>query len=183
MMEFSRFTSGEPVLANDKSLKQRHGVLFLFDENGNEWYQCQKLFSVNTVKVAYDTNGIIRSVAKDVSMLWPFELSVAEVSLDDKSDLIDSSGCWKYENGKIFKNEDSVFCGSKSDFEAARGELLDSALKNITLLHIKLMLKIPLNKEEDDSLHHWIGYMDTLSAMDSNDYKTLKLPGLPEMNV
>jgi len=182
MMEFKRFTSGEPVLANDKSLKQRHGVLFLFDENGNEWYQCQKLFSESTLKVAYDNNGVICSFSKDVSMLWPNGLSVAEISIDEKTDLIDISGCWKYENGEVIKNESSLLCESKEDFEEARSELLDGALKNIILLHIKLILKIPLTKEENDSLHHWIEYMDNLNALDGNNYKTLKLPDLPEVS-
>ena len=182
MMHFKNFRSGEPVLTDDRALQQRHGILFLFDEKGNEWYECQKLFSEDTLKVAYDTNGVICSMSKDVSMLWPNGLSVAEVSVDENTDLIDISGSWKYENGKVIKNENSLFSESKEDFEAARGELLDSALKNITLLHVKLMLRIPLKKEESDSLQHWIGFMDTLNAMDSNDYKTLKLPEMPEMN-
>jgi len=182
MIKFDNFMLGNPRCPEHSELNSRHGVLFLYDEKGNEWYECQKLFSENTLKVTYDNNGVICSISKDVSMLWPNGLSIAEVSIDENTDLIDISGSWKYENGKVIKNENSLFSESKEDFEAARGELLDSALKNITLLHVKLMLRIPLKKEESDSLQHWIGFMDTLNAMDSNDYKTLKLPEMPEMN-
>lgn len=181
MMHFKKFTSGEPVLTDDRALQQRHGVLFLFDEEGNDWYACQKLFSENTLKVAYDNNGVICSISRDVSLLWPNGLSVAEVSIDETTDLIDISGGWKYENGEVIKNESSLCCVSKEDFEEARSELLDSALKSITLLHVRLLLKMPLTKEENEYIHRMIGYMDNLNALDSNNYKTLELPDLPEL--
>lgn len=181
MIHFTNFKPGAPVSSDDRALNKQHGVLFLFDENGNEWYESQKLFSENTLKIAYDSNGVIRSISKDVSMLWPNGLSVAEVSIDEKTDLIDISGGWRYENGEVIKNESSLFCVSKEDFEEARSELLDSALKNITLLHVRLLLKMPLTKEENEYIHRMIGYMDNLNALDSNNYKTLELPDLPEV--
>jgi len=179
MMDFRRFTPGAPVLANDQALQQRHGVLFLFDENGNEWYQCQKLFSANTLKFAYDTNGIIRSIAKDVSMLWPDGLSVAEVDIDDHDVSIDISGSWLYLDGVVVKNESTHLYDSKEHFEEARDELLDITLRKITPLHVKLLLKKSLTKEESDVLLQLIDYMDKLNTMVSDNFKMLKLPELP----
>ncbi|HEL8021298.1 TPA: tail fiber assembly protein, partial [Escherichia coli] len=71
----------------------------LISEDGHDWYECQKLFSEETYKIAYDSDNIIRSISGDVSSLFPVNLSVAEVeTLPEGCDI---SGRWKYDNGGI----------------------------------------------------------------------------------
>ncbi|HCQ2345019.1 TPA: tail fiber assembly protein, partial [Escherichia coli] len=41
MINFKKFTSYTPD--EDKSELVEAGVVFLRDENGNDWYECQKL--------------------------------------------------------------------------------------------------------------------------------------------
>ena len=36
--------------------------IILISEDGKDWYECQSLFSDNTVKIMYDENGVICSV-------------------------------------------------------------------------------------------------------------------------
>lgn len=68
---FAPYTPGE-----DKRELVDAGVLFLLDENGNDWYECQKLFSECTKVIAYDSNNIVVSITDDASTLWPIGLSV-----------------------------------------------------------------------------------------------------------
>ncbi|TBM02504.1 tail fiber assembly protein, partial [Hafnia paralvei] len=65
------------------------GVIFLESQDGQDWYECQASFSDDTVKIMYDSTGVIMAVVDKpvpqrgnvyaVSMLWPVEMSVAEV--------------------------------------------------------------------------------------------------------
>lgn len=79
--------------------------LFLQDENGNDWYDAQKLFSSGTLKIAYiEENGLIKMAAMDADMLVPIGLSVTEVDASilqtvDKDTLIE--GKWMHRDGKI----------------------------------------------------------------------------------
>ncbi|MCV5276570.1 tail assembly chaperone, partial [Escherichia coli] len=73
---FAPYTPGE-----DKRELVDAGVLFLLDENGNDWYECQKLFSECTKVIAYDSNNIVVSITDDASTLWPIGLSVAEIEI------------------------------------------------------------------------------------------------------
>lgn len=101
MVEFKNFELGKPKLERDMILWEKHGVSFIFDETGKDWYACQASFSSHTLKVAFDKDGIIRSISRDVSALWPIGLSVGEVSegIED----VDITGCWRYDKGRALK--------------------------------------------------------------------------------
>lgn len=72
---------------------------YLISEDGQDWYECQKLFAEDTYKIAYDSDSIVRSIATDASTLFPLNLSVVEVeTLPEGCDI---SGRWKYDNGEI----------------------------------------------------------------------------------
>ncbi|MGK3131169.1 hypothetical protein ACCW76_18415 [Pantoea sp. C8B4] len=105
MVEFNNFQSGKPKLEYAVLLWERHGVGYIFDEKGKDWYACQASFSNHTLKVAFDKDGIIRSISRDVSALWPVGLSVGEVS--EGIEEVDTSGCWKYDKGMAFKISDN----------------------------------------------------------------------------
>ncbi|HFF1543746.1 TPA: DUF4376 domain-containing protein, partial [Escherichia coli] len=54
-----------------------------------------------TLKLVYDSNGIITSISKDVSMLWPVNQSVAEVADTEENRKADISGRWGFDGEKI----------------------------------------------------------------------------------
>lgn len=61
-------------------------VVYLKDDDGNDWYDTQKQFSKDTFKVAYDSSGVIVGAGYNIGnpaapdSFWPDGLSVAEVT-------------------------------------------------------------------------------------------------------
>lgn len=94
----------KPYLPRDDAaitLREQFNVTFFISEDGRDWYQNQGAFADDTLKVAYDDRGIIRSISQDVSKIHPGGLSVAEVANTDKNRQADISGGWVYKKGKI----------------------------------------------------------------------------------
>ncbi|HGY1192226.1 TPA: tail fiber assembly protein [Citrobacter braakii] len=100
MQNIKNFSRGNPVTIEQMELA-KHNVLFLFSEDGLEWYESQKHFSADTIKFTYDTDNIIRSISKDVSMLWPENMSVAEVSDTTANRRMDIKGGWIFDGNKV----------------------------------------------------------------------------------
>lgn len=76
-------------------------VLFLRSDTGVDWYDAQKEFKESTLKVMFDSAGIICCAETDASGLWPVDCSVVEI--DDKEvpvDFIASSGGWIFDGKK-----------------------------------------------------------------------------------
>ncbi|EAW9401595.1 DUF4376 domain-containing protein [Salmonella enterica] len=101
MQNIKNFTRGNPKTAEQLVQANRHRVMFLFSEDGQEWYECQKQFAPDTIKVAYDADGVIRSLSLDVSALWPDNLSVAEVPDTTANRRADISGRWGFDGENI----------------------------------------------------------------------------------
>ncbi|EPA2995500.1 DUF4376 domain-containing protein [Salmonella enterica] len=101
MQNIKNFTRGNPKTAEQLAQANRHRVMFLFSEDGQEWYECQKQFAPDTIKVAYDADGIIRSLSLDVSALWPDGLSVAEVPDTTANRRVDISGRWGFDGTTV----------------------------------------------------------------------------------
>ncbi|EJS5187985.1 DUF4376 domain-containing protein, partial [Salmonella enterica] len=79
----------------------KHRVLFLFSEDGQEWYESQKQFAADTIKFTYDADGVIRSISRDVSALWPVNMSVAEVADTTANRRADISGRWGFDGENV----------------------------------------------------------------------------------
>ncbi|MBJ3143640.1 tail fiber assembly protein, partial [Salmonella enterica subsp. enterica serovar Derby] len=87
------------------------GAYFLESEDGQDWYECQSLFSDDTAKIMYDHEGVIWGVVNKpvpqrgntyaVSMLWPVNMSVAEIDAADCPDDCRGDGTWLYQDGKV----------------------------------------------------------------------------------
>ncbi|ELF8888316.1 DUF4376 domain-containing protein [Salmonella enterica] len=101
MQNIKNFTRGNPKTAAQLAQAAHHRVMFLFSEDGQEWYECQKQFAPDTIKIAYDADGIIRSLSLDVSALWPDGLSVAEVPDTTANRRADISGRWGFDGTTI----------------------------------------------------------------------------------
>ncbi|EHV58035.1 tail fiber assembly protein [Escherichia coli] len=100
MMDMKNFIMSSAETDDEKALAG-FGALILRDSEGREWYTSQKLFSEDTIKIMYDKDGVVRSIATDVTTLWPASHSVAEVAvLPDGADIF---GGWKYAEGKVTK--------------------------------------------------------------------------------
>ncbi|HGV8144498.1 TPA: DUF4376 domain-containing protein [Escherichia coli] len=89
---FSYYTPAEPDVA---------GAMYLKSEDGQDWYECQALFSPETLKVVYDSRGVITGYGKETALLWPVNQSVAEVPDTPENRKIDLSGRWGFDGEKI----------------------------------------------------------------------------------
>ncbi|HIB1683351.1 TPA: DUF4376 domain-containing protein [Salmonella enterica subsp. enterica serovar Muenchen] len=101
MQNIKNFTLDNPRTAKQMAQAHLHRVMFLFSEDGQEWYECQKQFATDTIKLAYDADGIIHSLSLDVSALWPDGLSVAEVPDTTANRRADTSGRWGFDGTDI----------------------------------------------------------------------------------
>jgi hypothetical protein len=87
---------------------------YLVSEDGLDWYDCQQLFNDQTVKVMYDANNVVRAVVAEpvpqrgnvyaVSMLWPLNMSVAEVAgpLPEGFEL--NTGTWLFDGERVYQD-------------------------------------------------------------------------------
>ncbi|MBM2962430.1 tail fiber assembly protein, partial [Escherichia coli] len=63
--------SGNPKTVEQYELTRQFGVVWLYSEDGKNWYEEQKNFQDDTIKLAYDKDNIIRYVEKDVTAIRP----------------------------------------------------------------------------------------------------------------
>ncbi|ECB4072774.1 DUF4376 domain-containing protein [Salmonella enterica] len=101
MINIKNFTPGDPKTPEQLELANKHRVLFLFSEDDQEWYESQKQFAADTIKFSYDADGVIRSISRDVSALWPVGLSVAEVPDTTANRRADISGRWGFDGENV----------------------------------------------------------------------------------
>lgn len=168
MKTFKNFTLGEPKTVEHMKLRNKHNAMFLYDENGNEWYGCQKGFLPNTIKIAYDSNGVIRSIAvnKDVSSLWPVGFSVAEVRDTTANRRADISGGWVFNGEDIVKR---VYTPDELQVQAEskKGKLITSANKKTQAWQTQLMLGM-ISDENKKSLISWMEYVQKVQLVDTS---------------
>lgn len=157
--------------------------LFLESEDGRDWYECQPDFADDTVKLMYDTNGVIHSVVDKpvprrgnilaVSMLFPVDMSVAEITaLPDGFET--NSKSWFFIDGKVLQIIDYVAEAErkKSQLIAAASQViipLQDALDtgSATDAQIQLLLK-------------WKAYRLALSRIDTSLAPDIIWPEQPE---
>ena len=101
---FSKYIpSEERKLSDLKVIEKLTGssIIFLKDENDMDWYDAQKLFAKDTLKVVFDEANIIRSFSTDASMLNPVDMSVGECDVSDVPVGLNIFGEWIFDAGKI----------------------------------------------------------------------------------
>lgn len=73
------------------------------DETGADWYESQKNFQDDTLKIVFDTSGVIISMSYDVSALNVDRASVAEIEVADIPEKVDINGGWIFDGKKIIQ--------------------------------------------------------------------------------
>ncbi len=161
------------------------GVIFLASEDGQDWYECQALFSDNTVKVMYDAGGIICALVNKpvpqrgdvyaVSMLWPVDMSVVEMAVDDCPADCQADGTWRYTDGRIEKIPVDNIAVAKNK----KSQLMADANAAIAPLERAVKLGIATD-EEVRSLEVWELYSVLLSRIDTSTAPDIAWPDKPE---
>lgn len=167
------------------------GAYFLESDDGQDWYECQSLFSDDTAKIMYDPEGIIWGVVNNpvpqrgntyaVSMLWPVNMSVAEIDAADCPDDCRGDGSWLYRDGKVLP----VPVDYQAKAETTRQKLLDAANSAIADWRTELALG-EISDDDKVTLTKWMAYikglksLDLSSVKDSATFTEIRWPELPQ---
>ncbi|EOF6578492.1 tail fiber assembly protein [Salmonella enterica] len=167
------------------------GAYFLESDDGQDWYECQSLFSDDTAKIMYDPEGIIWGVVNNpvpqrgntyaVSMLWPVNMSVAEIDAADCPDDCRGDGSWLYRDGKVLP----VPVDYQAKAETTRQKLLNDADNAIKDWRTELTLGI-ISDENKAALILWMNYINILKSLDlagvsdEATFTAIRWPALPQ---
>ena len=182
MMNMKNFTTYIPDVNPYAGLSVN--VIFFRDAKKRDWYESQKLFAKDTLKVCYVDKNVIVQYSYDVSALTPDGYSVAEVKgfeVDSDINLID--GTWIF-NGKNITKRIYTPKEIQHRAESQRQRLIASASETISLWQSELLLGV-ISDEDKARLMEWMAYIKKLNAMnfsrinDEVDYNEIEWPEVP----
>lgn len=101
MMLLKNIQSQKAKTPEQLKLTERFNVIWLFSEDGKNWYDELQRFSPDTLKIAYDSEGVIRRIDKDVTAINPDGFSVAELPDTTANRRADISGRWGFDGTTI----------------------------------------------------------------------------------
>lgn len=156
---------GNPKTVAQYQLTKNFDVIWLFSEDGRNWYEEVSNFQKDTIKMAYDENNIIVAITRDASTLNPAGLSVVEVADITANRRADDSGQWMYLDGQVRKREYSSEEVNRQT-EQRKATLLSEADAIIRLLERSVRLNMA-TEEERTRLSAWERYSVLLSRVDS----------------
>lgn len=139
-------------------------VLFLSDERGADWYESQRLFKDDTLKVVFNASGVIVSMSYDVSALWPVGNSVAEVLAAAVPEGVNIDGGWVFNGKKIVPRiytQEELIAKATSTLDV----LMATAEAAIAPLQRAVKYGIATDAEKQ-LLEEWEMYTVTLSRLD-----------------
>ncbi|EAZ7776581.1 tail fiber assembly protein [Salmonella enterica subsp. enterica] len=167
MMHLKNIVSGNPKTPEQYQLTKKFGVVWLFDEDGQNWYEKQKQFSVDTLKIVYDKNNIIVGINKNVSAINPEGYSVVELPDITVNRRADVSGRWMFNGEQVSKR---IYSPEelRQQAEAKKVKLLEEAETVITPLARAVKRGIATD-EEQKRLDAWELYSVLVSRVDTSD--------------
>lgn len=153
------------------------GAFFLKSDENADWYQAIVHFSPDTMKVMYDRHNIIVDANTDANKLWPYGLSVAEISLDALPEDFtrperESMGKWLYLDGCIVPAP----CYEITKAETEKARLISVAMKSVMTIQLKLQAGRKLTAEETAKLNTTLDYIDEVEATDTTSAPDIQWP-------
>lgn len=155
-------------------------VAYLISEEGNDWYAIRdSLTNPQTLKIAFQVDGVIRQQTYDAQGMFPENLSVAEISKksipNDFPERVD--GNWIFDGKKITPR---VILKSEliAQAEETRAQLMAEANQKITPLQDASDLDIA-TEDELAQLKAWKTYRVLLSRVDISSAPDIDWPPLP----
>ncbi|HAE7713764.1 TPA_asm: tail fiber assembly protein [Salmonella enterica subsp. enterica] len=156
MMHLKNIVAGNPKTPDQYKLTKKFGVVWLYDEDGKNWYEEQKNFAADTLKFAYDNRNIIVAINKDASKINPEGRSVVELPDITANRRADIYGGWMFDGEQIIK---WVYTPEelRQQADAKKLKLLDEAETVITPLARAVKRGIA-TEEEQQRLEAWEQY-------------------------
>ncbi|EOU9017838.1 tail fiber assembly protein [Escherichia coli] len=165
MLHLKNITAGNPKTAEQYQITRKYNVTWLFSEDDKNWYEEQKNFQPDTIKIADDKNNVIVTISKDVSTINPEGLSVVEVSDITENRRADNDGNWMFLDGKVVKREYTEQA-LQQQAELQKAALLSAAESVIQPLERAVRLNMATN-EERARLESWERYSVLVSRVDT----------------
>jgi len=166
---FSVYTPAEPIA---------EGVTYLKDDSGADWYESQKNFKADTLKIVFNSDGVIISMSYDVSALWPVGNSVVEIAPADIPDGLDNSGEWTFDGKKITKRRYTI-----AELIAQAKIKQDSLMAEATAAIAPLQDAVDIGEATADEialLNAWKKYRVALNRLDLSTAPEIDWPLKPE---
>ncbi|WP_320712080.1 tail fiber assembly protein [Enterobacter asburiae] len=173
--EFSNYIPSEESKLSDLEMMEKltgSSIIFLKDENDVDWYDAQKLFAKDTLKVVFDGANVIRSFSTDASMLNPVDMSVGECDISDVPAGLNIFGEWIFDGGKII----AAPVDYVDEAQRKKLELMTQANNVIATMQDAVDLNMATD-EETANLQEWKKYRVLLNRV---DVKKPVWPPLPE---
>lgn len=166
MMHLKNISVGNPKTMAQFQLTKRSGVIWLYTEDGKNWYEEQKNFAADTLKIAYDKNGVIVNISQDVSTINPTGLSVVELPNSTANRRADIYGGWVFDGEKVIKR---VYTSEelRQQAEVKKLKLLEEAETVITPLARAVKRGIATD-EEQKRLEVWEEYSVLVNRVDTS---------------
>lgn len=161
-----KLTNLQQYIPNEDELAFGENVVYLKSDEGEDWYSSLGMFSGDTIKIAFDIKGIICSMSKDVTLIWPVGLSVTEIDESKIPAGCDAEGGWVFEDGIIkertYSQEDIV-----KSTERRKTECLRHATAAIAPLQDAIDMGVATHDEEA-KLKEWKLYRIDVNRIDTS---------------
>ncbi|WP_105233381.1 tail fiber assembly protein [Escherichia albertii] len=165
MQHLKNIKAGNPKTIEQYQLTKEFDVVWLYSDDGRNWYEEQKNFQPDTLKVAYNQEGIICCIEKDASLINPEGMSVIELPNITANRRADTSGNWMIKDGAVIKRvytEDEL----QQQAESKKASLLAEAESIIRPLERAVRLNLATD-EERTRLDAWERYSVLVSRVDT----------------
>ena len=165
MQHLKDIKSGNPKTKEQYQLTKNFDVIWLWSEDGKNWYEEVKNFQPDTIKIVYDENNIIVAITKDASTLNPEGFSVVEVPDITANRRADDSGKWMFKDGAVVKR---IYTADEQQqqAESQKAALLSKAENVIQPLERAVRLNMATD-EERARLESWERYSVLVSRVDT----------------
>ncbi len=162
MQHLKNIRSGNPKTKEQYQLTKNFDVIWLWSEDGKNWYEEVKNFQPDTIKIVYDENNIIVAITKDASTLNPEGFSVVDITANRRAD---DSGKWMFKDGAVVKR---IYTADEQQqqAESQKAALLSEAESVIQPLERAVRLNMATD-EERTRLEAWERYSVLVSRVDT----------------
>ncbi|HAM9543842.1 TPA: tail fiber assembly protein [Escherichia coli] len=177
MMHLKNITVGNPETTEQYRLTRQFNIRWLYSDDGKNWYEEQKRFQSDTLKIAYDAQGVIRCVSQDVSAINPEGLSVVELPNTTANRRADISGNWMFKDGAVIRR---VYTEEELRLQAEnqKQRLLQQAREKTQFWQTQLALGI-ISDSDRQQLMSWMRYVQQVEATDTSSLP-VTFPEQPE---
>ncbi|ENB2661106.1 TPA: tail fiber assembly protein [Escherichia coli] len=166
MQHLKNITAGNPKTVAQYQLTKSFDVIWLWSEDGKNWYEEVKNFQPDTIKIVYDENNIIVAITKDASTLNPEGFSVVEVPDITANRRADDSGKWMFKDGAVIKR---IYSEEEQRLQAEnqKQRLLHQAREKTQFWQTQLALGI-ISDSDKQQLMRWMLYAQKVESTDTS---------------